>query len=72
MARVGDDAESQGSQFFLVYDDSTIPADSAGGYTVFGRITAGLDVVQQVADGGLGDDGVAPARTVSLDEVTVQ
>lgn len=72
MARVGGDADSQGSQFFLVYQDSTIPADAAGGYTVFGRITDGLDVVQQVADGGVGEDGVAPARPLSLDGVTVQ
>ncbi|MFP5333925.1 MAG: peptidylprolyl isomerase [Actinomycetes bacterium] len=74
MARVGGDAESQGSQFFLVYEDSTIPSDAAGGYTVFGRITAGLDVVQQVADGGVaggGGDG-QPARAVSIEQVTVQ
>jgi len=72
MARVGDDAASQGSQFFLVYEDSQIPSDSAGGYTVFGTITGGLDIVEQVAAGGLGDDGVAPARAISLNEVTVQ
>jgi peptidyl-prolyl cis-trans isomerase B (cyclophilin B) len=72
MARVGDDANSQGSQFFLVYDDSAIPSDTAGGYSVFGRITSGLEIVQQVADGGLAEDGTAPARAISLDEVTVQ
>lgn len=74
MARVGGDAQSQGSQFFLVYEDSTIPSDTAGGYTVFGRITDGLDVVQQVADGGVaggGGDG-QPARAVSIEQVTVQ
>lgn len=72
MARVGNDAQSLGSQFFLVYEDSTIPSDSAGGYTVFGQITAGLDVVQQVADGGVGEDGTAPARSISIDGVTIQ
>jgi len=72
MARGGDDGNSNGSQFFLVYQDSTIPSDSAGGYTVFGRVTTGLELVQQVADGGLGDDGVAPARAISLNGVTVQ
>jgi peptidyl-prolyl cis-trans isomerase B (cyclophilin B) len=72
MARVGDDGESMGSQFFLVYADSTIPGDSAGGYTVFGRITSGLDVVQQVADGGTGADGTAPARSISIDGVGIQ
>ncbi len=43
MSRIGNDAESQGSQFFIVYEDSTIPNDEAGGYTVLGRITSGLD-----------------------------
>ena len=41
MARVGNDAGSMGSQFFIVYADSPIPADSVGGYTVFGKITKG-------------------------------
>ncbi len=72
MARVGGDAESQGSQFFLVYDDSTIPSDEAGGYTVFGTITGGLDIVRTIADGGLAEDGTAPARAISIEGVTVQ
>jgi peptidyl-prolyl cis-trans isomerase B (cyclophilin B) len=72
MARQGNKADSQGSQFFLVYKDSTIPSDSAGGYSVFGRVTEGLDIVQQIADGGLATDGVAPARAISIEGVTVQ
>lgn len=72
MARVGDDAQSMGSQFFLVYEDSTIPSDSAGGYTVFGQITSGLEVVQQVAEGGTAPDGTAPARSISIDGVSIQ
>lgn len=42
MSRIGNDAESQGSQFFVVYEDSVIPNDDVGGYTVLGRITSGL------------------------------
>lgn len=72
MARVGGDAHSQGSQFFLVYEDSQIPSDTAGGYTVFGRITSGLDVVRAIADEGNGDDGVAPASAVIIEGVQVQ
>ncbi|MFC3687465.1 peptidylprolyl isomerase [Aquipuribacter hungaricus] len=72
MARVGGDAESMGSQFFLVYEDSTIPSDAAGGYTVLGRITEGLEIVQQVADGGLAGDGVAPARSTGIVSVTAE
>lgn len=73
MARRGGDALSQGSQFFLVYEESTIPSDAAGGYTVFGRVTEGLDVVQRVAEGGVegGASDGQPARAISIEEVTV-
>lgn len=68
MARQGGNGSSMGSQFFLVYKDSPIPSDNAGGYTVLGKITGGLDVVEKVAAGGVtggGSDG-APARAVSI------
>jgi peptidyl-prolyl cis-trans isomerase B (cyclophilin B) len=59
MARVGGDASSMGSQFFIVYQDSMIPSDAVGGYTVFGEITGGLDAVKKIAaagvDGGASD-----------------
>lgn len=74
MARLGNDASSMGSQFFLVYEDTTIPADSAGGYTVFGRVTSGLDVVTAVADAGVeggGADG-PPATSVTIQGVETQ
>lgn len=58
MARVGGDGESMGSQFFIVYGDSVIPSDQAGGYTVFGSVTSGLDdLLTQVIDPGV--DGLA-------------
>ena len=53
MARVGGDGNSMGSQFFIVYQDSRIPSDSAGGYTVFGKITSGLDALQPVIEAGV-------------------
>jgi peptidyl-prolyl cis-trans isomerase B (cyclophilin B) len=74
MARVGGDASSMGSQFFLVYEDSQIPADEAGGYTVFGRVTSGLDVVTAVADAGVqggGSDG-PPVTGVTIQGVETQ
>lgn len=74
MARASGNGSSMGSQFFLVYKDSTIPADSAGGYTVFGHITSGLDVVQAVAAAGVkggGSDG-APATAVTIEGVEVK
>ena len=72
MARVGGDGASMGSQFFLVYEDSTIPADEAGGYTVFGRMTSGLDVVTAVADAGVKDGTTAPATDVTIQGVQTQ
>ena len=74
MARRGGDAESMGSQFFLVYEESTIPSDAAGGYTVFGTITSGLDFVQAVADSGVagGASDGAPANPVTIEGVETQ
>jgi peptidyl-prolyl cis-trans isomerase B (cyclophilin B) len=37
-----------GSQFFIVYKDTQLPAD----YTILGQVTAGLDIVEQVAAAG--------------------
>ncbi|HET9657955.1 MAG TPA: peptidylprolyl isomerase [Kineosporiaceae bacterium] len=67
IARQGGRGDSMGSQFFLVYKDSTIPSDNAGGYSVIGKISGGQDVVEKVAAGGLasGSD-IAPARAVSI------
>ena len=73
MARVGGDGSSMGSQFFLVYEDSTIPADSAGGYTVFGQVVDGMDVLEAVAEGGIAE-GTAqtPAVEVTIEGVEIE
>jgi peptidyl-prolyl cis-trans isomerase B (cyclophilin B) len=74
MARQGGNAESMGSQFFLVYEESTIPSDAAGGYTVFGTITSGLDFVQAVADAGTagGAPDGEPVDPVTIEGVETQ
>ncbi len=73
MARAPDDGFSMGSQFFIVYRDSFFPSDSAGGYTVFGHVTDGLDIVEGI--GAVGTDtgvtGGRPAEPVVLREVSV-
>jgi peptidyl-prolyl cis-trans isomerase B (cyclophilin B) len=46
MANAG--AGTTGSQFFIVYEDTTLPAD----YTILGQITSGLDIVENVAAAG--------------------
>ena len=72
MARTGDDGSSMGSQFFLVYQDSPIPADTAGGYTVFGHITSGMDVLQAIADAGTIEGTQVPVSDVIIEGVNIQ
>lgn len=72
MARVGQDGESMGSQFFLVFDDVTLPSDSAGGYSVFGTVTEGMDTLAQVGAAGLGSEGERPAMDVIIENVEIQ
>lgn len=75
MARQGGNGESMGSQFFIVYEDSVIPSDQAGGYTVIGHITSGLpQLIADITSKGTatgGTDG-APAVPVTMTAVTVQ
>ena len=74
MARVGGDGYSMGSQLFIVYGSSQILSDAAGGYTVFGKITSGLDAVKAIAAAGTADgssDG-APINAVSLSGISVE
>lgn len=47
-----------GSQFFLVYRDTTLPPD----YTIVGRVTSGLEVVESIAK-----DGVDPSSPTAGD-----
>jgi peptidyl-prolyl cis-trans isomerase B (cyclophilin B) len=74
MARVSGDGSSMGSQFFIVYGDTTINSDAAGGYTVFGKVTSGLDVLQAIADEGTVEAGQfsAPAHDVVIERVETQ
>lgn len=68
MARVGGDGSSMGSQFFIVYEDSRIPSDAAGGYTIFGKITSGLEQLEPVISAGVegGASDGPPAVKTSL------
>ncbi|RJK96788.1 peptidylprolyl isomerase [Vallicoccus soli] len=71
MARSAD-PDSGGSQFFVVYEDTRPPAP---GYTVFGRVTGGLDVLEALAAAGSDEsngpgDG-RPAQPVGISAVAV-
>lgn len=74
MARKGSDGSSMGSQFFIVYQDSMIPSDIAGGYTIMGKITSGLDAVKAIAAKGVADgssDG-SPLEPVLMSGISVE
>ncbi|MDR2565033.1 MAG: peptidylprolyl isomerase [Bifidobacteriaceae bacterium] len=59
--------DSQGAQFFITYEESVIP----GGYTVFGRVTSGLDAIEDVAAAGTADGGSdgRPAVDVTFEAI---
>ena len=60
---------TNGSQFFLVFADTTLGPN----YTIWGTITQGLDIVKAVAAAGVkggGADGT-PNQTVGIARVTV-
>jgi peptidyl-prolyl cis-trans isomerase B (cyclophilin B) len=60
---------TNGSQFFLVYADTTL----APSYTMWGTITSGLDIVKAIAKAGA-EGGAAdgkPARTIAIEKVLV-
>ncbi|WP_432394702.1 peptidylprolyl isomerase [Pseudarthrobacter sp. L19] len=76
VARTGNNAYGNGTQFFIVYKDTVIPADSAGGYTVVGKVTSGLDVVSGIAAAGIkpgtsATDG-APVEPVTIDSFSLK
>jgi len=64
-------SDSNGSQFFLVFKNTSLAAD----YTPFGTITSGLDILQKVADAGTSctysAGGGAPKDKVIIDSVTI-
>ena len=75
MARGSNDAYSNGHQFFIVFGDTTINADEAGGYSVVGTVTSGLDaLLSGIVAGGITDgatDG-APVVATTITAATIQ
>ncbi|MDO8646604.1 MAG: peptidylprolyl isomerase [Candidatus Planktophila sp.] len=61
---------TNGSQFFLVFADTTLGPD----YTIWGKITKGLEIVQAIAKAGVkggGSDGT-PNTKIALTKVRVR
>ncbi|ACQ80257.1 peptidyl-prolyl cis-trans isomerase cyclophilin type [Beutenbergia cavernae DSM 12333] len=69
MAR-GAAEDSQGSQFFLVFGEYVNPEPP--GYTVFGTVTQGLDILQAIGAAGTLPGTERPAEDVIIEEVKVQ
>ncbi len=63
---------TNGSQFFLVYKDTDLPAS----YTPFGKIVSGLNIIQQVAKAGTdnsnGPGDGHPKDKVQIESVTIK
>lgn len=63
---------TQGSQFFVMTKDTTLPAS----YTIFGRVTDGLDVLERLNRTATEDNGQGevskPVSPIGIYNVTVQ
>jgi peptidyl-prolyl cis-trans isomerase B (cyclophilin B) len=61
---------TSGSQFFIVYQDTVLPA----GYSIWGHVTSGLDMVQEIAAAGVagGSTDGAPSQPVFIESATVK
>jgi peptidyl-prolyl cis-trans isomerase B (cyclophilin B) len=73
----GGTATSNGSQFFIVYKDSSSGLQAS--YTPFATVSSGLDIVQNVAKDGYSctfpaaqGGGGAPKKKVIIDSVTIK
>ena len=72
-------ASTNGSQFFIVYKDSTSGLNGSSGpaYTPFATVSSGLGIVQNVAKGGYScqyaqSGGGVPKKKVIIDSVTIK
>lgn len=71
MART-QDPNSNGGQFFIVYDDTELP--DPVGYSIFGKVVDGMEIVDQVAEAGVGGSlgPEAPKQPISILDVRVE
>jgi peptidyl-prolyl cis-trans isomerase B (cyclophilin B) len=72
MAR-SQDPESNGGQFFLVIQDTVLPVEG-GGYSIFGTVTDGMDIVDYIADQGVDGGGTEgpPAQPISIVGIEIE
>src|SRR3977135_4069431 len=65
MANAG--PNTNGSQFFIMHADYPLPPS----YTIFGRVTDGLDIVDAIATSET-DGGDRPSSDVKMEKVTIE
>jgi cyclophilin family peptidyl-prolyl cis-trans isomerase len=73
MARIADQPNSQGSQFFIVLNDAAAQSlIQANNYAILGTVSAGMDVVDAIAAlPNSGDPDNAALNPVPMTSVTV-
>lgn len=70
LAMANSGANTNGSQFFIMHQDTSLPKN----YVIFGHVTAGLDVVDKIAEAPTkpGGEGSSPVTPVQIQSVTVK
>ena len=70
VAMANSGAGTNGSQFFIVYKDTYLPPN----YTIWGKVTKGLEIIQAVAKSGVkggGTDGT-PNTKIAIEKASVR
>ena len=70
VAMANSGANTNGSQFFIVYENTSMRPD----YTIWGKVTKGLEIVKAIAKEGVADgtnDGL-PKQTIAIERVKVR
>ena len=70
VAMANSGANTNGSQFFIVYENTSMNPN----YTIWGRVTKGLEIVRAIAKVGVADgstDGT-PKQTIAIERVRVR
>ncbi|MNW61945.1 putative peptidyl-prolyl cis-trans isomerase [compost metagenome] len=73
MANAGPD--TNGSQFFICTGEDSVGLNSQPNYTIFGKVTDGMDVVKQIAatpvDVGPSGETSSPTETIQIKEIKI-
>jgi peptidyl-prolyl cis-trans isomerase B (cyclophilin B) len=70
VAMANSGANTNGSQFFIVYEDTSLSPN----YTIWGKVVRGLEIVKAIAKDGVVDgktDGL-PKRKIAIERVKVR